>query len=171
MSRFAKRGRLKVLVLYGNSRKQFYSRLLAFEAIRILFRLGCDFRVYDSTGLPVKGIVQHLHPNVQESRDLSKWSDDPVWISCALVIAQVCGGFQSFNTVNSLRILGRWRYIFTTPIQSSSPMACTQFTDENVDKGGSRLMPSSNRDKLIDCRHEFVNYTVRLRPYSDFFGD
>lgn len=60
---------------------RFYSRLLAFEAIRILFRLGCDFRVYDSTGLPVKGIVQHLHPNVQESRDLSKWSDDPVWIS------------------------------------------------------------------------------------------
>lgn len=31
-----------------------YSRLTAFEAARLLFRLGCDVRVYDPAGLPVK---------------------------------------------------------------------------------------------------------------------
>ena len=58
-----------------------YSRLLAFEAGRILFRLGCDVRMYDPSGLPVKDDVQHSHPKVQELRDLSKWSDGHVWIS------------------------------------------------------------------------------------------
>lgn len=58
-----------------------YSRLLAFEASRILFRLGCDVRMYDPSGLPVKDDVQHSHPKVQELRDLSKWSDGHVWIS------------------------------------------------------------------------------------------
>jgi hypothetical protein len=58
-----------------------YSRLLAFEASRILFRLGCDVRMYDPSGLPVKDDTQHSHRKVQELRDLSKWSDGHVWIS------------------------------------------------------------------------------------------
>ena len=58
-----------------------YSKLLAFEASRILFRLGCDVRIYDPVGLPVKDDVQHTHPKVQELRDLSRWSDGQVWIS------------------------------------------------------------------------------------------
>lgn len=58
-----------------------YSKLLAFEASRILFRLGCDVRVYNPNGLPVKDDVQQNHPKVQELRDLSRWSDGHVWIS------------------------------------------------------------------------------------------
>lgn len=58
-----------------------YSRLLAYEASRILFRLGCDVRMYDPAGLPVKDDVQHSHPKVQELRELSKWSDGHIWIS------------------------------------------------------------------------------------------
>jgi len=58
-----------------------FSKLLAFEASRILFRLGCDVRVYDPRGLPVKDDVQHDHPKVQELRSLSRWSDGHVWIS------------------------------------------------------------------------------------------
>lgn len=58
-----------------------YSRLLAFEAARILFRLGCDVRVYNPTGLPVKDDTQHSHPKVQELRDLSRWSDGHIWVS------------------------------------------------------------------------------------------
>lgn len=58
-----------------------YSRLLALEAARVLFRLGCDVRVYDPTGLPVKDDEQHNHPKVQELRDLSRWSDGHVWVS------------------------------------------------------------------------------------------
>lgn len=58
-----------------------YSRLLAYEASRILFRLGCDVRMYDPAGLPMKDDVQHSHPKVQELRELSKWSDGHIWIS------------------------------------------------------------------------------------------
>ena len=76
-----KNDRLKVLVLYGSLRARSYSQLLSFECARILWRLGCDVRVYDPTGLPVKDDVQHQHPKVQELRDLSKWSDGHVWIS------------------------------------------------------------------------------------------
>ncbi|EDU40639.1 arsenic resistance protein ArsH [Pyrenophora tritici-repentis Pt-1C-BFP] len=72
--------RLRVLVLHGSMRQRSYSRLLAYEASRILFRLGCDVRMYDPAGLPVKD-DDHSHPKVQELRDLSKWSDGHVWIS------------------------------------------------------------------------------------------
>ncbi|KAK9321291.1 flavoprotein-like protein [Lipomyces orientalis] len=203
--------RLKVLVLYGSTRSHglytaltmnsSYSRLLAFEAARILFRLGCDVRVFNPAGLPVKDDVQHDHPKVQELRSLSNWSDGHVWISPeqhgnltavfknqidwiplstgsvrptqgrTLAIAQVSGGSQSFNTVNSLRILGRWMRMFTIPNQSSIPKAYTQFTDGDAAEGGSRLMPSGNRDRLVDCMEEFVKYTIIMRPHFELFGD
>jgi len=73
--------RLRVLVLYGSMRNRSYSRLLAYESARILFRLGCDVRVYDPTGLPMKDDVQHDHYKVQELRHLSMWSDGHVWVS------------------------------------------------------------------------------------------
>ncbi|KXL44488.1 hypothetical protein M433DRAFT_109095 [Acidomyces richmondensis BFW] len=202
--------RLKILVLYGSLRSRSYSRLLAFECARILFRLGCDVRIYDPQGLPVKDDVQHGHPKVQELRELSKWSDGHVWVSPeqhgnltavfknqidwvplstgsvrptqgrTLAIAQVSGGSQSFNSVNSLRILGRWMRMFTIPNQSSIPKAYTQFTD-SLDvadedayiaaEGGSRLMPSGNRDRVVDCMEELVKYTIIMRPHFHLFGD
>jgi len=58
-----------------------YSKLLAFEICRILWRLGCDVRVYDPTGLPMKDDVGQSHPKVQELRDLSRWSDGHFWVS------------------------------------------------------------------------------------------
>jgi arsenic resistance protein ArsH len=85
-----------------------------------------------------------------------------------LAIAQVSGGSQSFNTVNSLRILGRWMRMFAIPNQSSVPMAYKQFTEE---EDGSRLMPSGNRDRLVDCMEEFVKYTIVMRSHFDLFGD
>jgi arsenic resistance protein ArsH len=69
------------MVLFGSLRSRSYSRLLAFECARILSRLGCDVRVFDPAGLPVKDDVQHDHPKVQELRHLSKWSDGHVWVS------------------------------------------------------------------------------------------
>jgi len=73
--------RIKVLVLYGSLRQRSYSRLVALEASRILFRLGCDVRVFNPDGLPVKNDTDHNHAKVQELRDLSQWSDGHVWIS------------------------------------------------------------------------------------------
>ncbi|OIW25739.1 arsenate resistance ArsH [Coniochaeta ligniaria NRRL 30616] len=190
--------RLRILVLYGSLRSRSYSRLLAYEAARILFRLGCDVRVYNPAGLPQKDDVQHDHPKVQELRELSKWSDGHVWVSPeqhgnltgifkqqidwiplssgavrptqgrTLAIAQVNGGSQSFNAVNSLRMLGRWMRMFTIPNQSSVPKAYTQFADEVE---GSRMLPGGNRDRLVDCMEELVKYTIVMRPHFDLFGD
>lgn len=193
--------RLRVLVLTGSLRARSFSRLLAFEASRILWRLGCDVRIFDSQGLPVKDDVQHTHPKVQELRELSKWSDGHIWVSPeqhgnltavfknqidwiplstgsvrptqgrTLAIAQVNGGSQSFNAVNSLRILGRWMRMFTIPNQSSVPQAWTHFTDPDAEEGGNRMKQSGNRDRLVDCMEEFVKYTIVMRPHFSLFGD
>lgn len=193
--------RLRVLVLYGSLRKRSYSKLLAYEVARILFRLGCDVRVYDPKGLPVKDDEEHNHPKVQELRDLSRWSDGHFWVSPeqhgnltavfknqidwiplstgsvrptqgrTLGLAMVSGGSQSFNTVNSLRILGRWMRMFAIPNQSSVPQAYTLFTDEDDAEGGSRFKPCSNRDRLVDCVEEFVKYTIVMREHFGLFGD
>ncbi|GAB7332421.1 hypothetical protein MBLNU13_g04230t1 [Cladosporium sp. NU13] len=193
--------RLKVLVLYGSLRQRSYSKLLAFEVSRILWRLGCDVRVYDPTGLPMKDDVQHTHPKVQELRDLSRWSDGHFWVSPeqhgnltavfknqidwiplstgsvrptqgrTLGMAMVSGGSQSFNTVNSLRILGRWMRMFAIPNQSSIPKAYTVFTEESAPEGGSRLMEGGNRDRVVDCAEEFVKYTILMREHFGLMGD
>lgn len=192
--------RLKVLVLYGSLRARSYSRLAALECARILWRLGCDVRVYNPSGLPMKD-EQHSHEKVEEIRHLSEWCDGHVWVSPeqhgnvtavfknqidwiplstgsvrptqgrTLAIAQVSGGSQSFNTVNTLRVLGRWMRMFTIPNQSSIPKAYTQFTEEDGAEGGSRMMPSDNRDRLVDCMEEFVKYTIVMRSHFDLFGD
>lgn len=167
-----------------------YSRLLAFEVARILFRLGCDVRVYDPTGLPVKDDEQHDHLKVRELRDLSRWSDGHFWVSPeqhgnltavfknqidwiplstgsvrptqgrTLGIAMVSGGSQSFNTVNSLRVLGRWMRMFTIPNQSSVAMAYKEFDETG------RMRPSSYYDRIVDVMEELVRFTVLTRPHS-----
>lgn len=58
--------------------------------------------------------------------------------------------------------------MFAIPNQSSIPKAYTQFTEAEA---GSRLMPSGNRDRLVDCMEEFVKYTMVMRPHFDLFGD
>ncbi|KAK6436985.1 hypothetical protein LTR95_006823 [Oleoguttula sp. CCFEE 5521] len=193
--------RLRVLVIYGSLRTRSYSKLLAFEISRILLRLGCDVRVYDPSGLPMKDDANHDHPKVQELRDLSRWSDGHFWVSPeqhgnltgvfktqidwiplstgsvrptqgrTLGLAMVSGGSQSFNTVNSLRILGRWMRMFAIPNQSSIPMAYKQFTAEDGEEGGSRLMEGGNRDRVVDCVEEFVKYSLVMREHFELFGD
>ena len=59
--------------------------------------------------------------------------------------------------------------MFCIPNQSSLPKAYTQFTDEGDET--SRLLPSSNRDRLVDCMEEFVKYTIIMRPQFKLFGD
>ena len=86
-----------------------------------------------------------------------------------LGVVQVSGGSQSFNTVNTLRILGRWMRMFTIPNQSSLPKAYTQFTEEGND--ASRLMPSGNRERLADVMEEFVKFTIILKSHVHLFED
>jgi arsenic resistance protein ArsH len=74
----------------------------------------------------------------------------------ALAVMQVCGGSQSFNTVNQLRILGRWMRMLTIPNQSSVPAAYNKF--EN-----GRMIAGSHYDRIVDVMEELVRFTIMTR--------
>ena len=61
--------------------------------------------------------------------------------------------------------------MFTIPNQSSAHMAYTQFINDTAEQGGSRMMPSGNRDRIVDCIEELVRYAIIVRPCFNLFGD
>jgi arsenic resistance protein ArsH len=73
---------------------------------------------------------------------------------------QVSAGSQSFNSVNTLRLLGRWMRMVTIPNQSSVAKAYEEF-----DEAG-RMKPSAYYDRIVDVMEELVRFTVLLRPHS-----
>ena len=77
-----------------------------------------------------------------------------------LAVMQVSGGSQSFNAVNTLRLLGRWMRMFTIPNQSSVAMAYKEF-----DEAG-RMKPSSYYDRIVDVMEELVRFTVLTRGHA-----
>ena len=78
---------------------------------------------------------------------------------------QVNAGSQSFNSVNTLRILGRWMRMITIPNQSSVAKAYDEFDDNG------RMKPSSYYDRIVDVMEELVRFTVLLRPHTDQLVD
>jgi len=185
----------RILLLYGSLRERSYSRFLTLEAERILQRLGAETRVFDPHDLPVADSVPITHPKVAELRALSQWSEGQVWCSPerhgaitgvfknqidwlplqegslrptqgrTLAVMQVSGGSQSFNAVNTLRLLGRWMRMVTIPNQSSVPKAYEQF-----DEAG-RMKPSSNYDRVVDVMEELLRFTWLLRDRADYLVD
>lgn len=135
------------------------------------------------------------HPAVRELRDLSMWSEGQVWCSPerhgqitgimkaqidhlplemqgmrptqgrTLAVMQVSGGSQSFNAVNSLRLLGRWMRMVTIPNQSSIAMAYKEFDETG------RMRPSSYYDRIVDVMEELVRFTVMTRPHASQLVD
>src|SRR5580692_1535430 len=79
-----------------------------------------------------------------------------------LAVMQVSGGSQSFNTVNQLRILGRWMRMITIPNQSSVAKAHEQF-----DEAG-RMRPSLYYDRLVDVMEELLKFTYLTRGAPDY---
>lgn len=182
----------RILLLYGSLRPQSYSRLLVLEAERLLQRFGAETRVFDPAGLPMVDSVTPDHPKVRELRELSNWSEGQVWCSPerhgnmtgvfksqidwlpleigamrptqgrTLAVMQVCGGSQSFNAVNALRVLGRWMRMITIPNQSSVAKAYAEF-DEN-----GRMKPSSYYDRLTDVMEELIKFTLLTRDSADY---
>ena len=78
---------------------------------------------------------------------------------------QVSGGSQSFNAVNTLRLLGRWMRMITIPNQSSVAMAFKEF-----DEAGC-MRPSSYYDRIVDATEELVRFTILTRPHADQLAD
>jgi arsenical resistance protein ArsH len=185
----------RVLFLYGSLRARSYSRLLAEEAARIVSGLGAEVRTFDPRELPVYGSVPETHPKVQELRELSLWSEAQVWSSPeqhgaitgvmknqldwiplaigavrptqgrTLAVMQVSGGSQSFNAVNTLRLLGRWMRMFTIPNQSSVAKAYDEFHEDGT------MKDSPYRDRVVDVMEELFKFTVLLRDKSDWLVD
>jgi arsenical resistance protein ArsH len=78
---------------------------------------------------------------------------------------QVCGGSQSFNAVNQLRVLGRWMRMLTIPNQSSVAKAFLEF-----DEAG-RMKPSAYYDRVVDVMEELVKFTLLTRDVSPYLVD
>jgi arsenical resistance protein ArsH len=82
-----------------------------------------------------------------------------------LAVMQVCGGSQSFNAVNQLRVLGRWMRMFTIPNQSSVAKAFNEFDEEG------RMRPSPYYDRIVDVMEELVKFTLLLRDRASYLTD
>ena len=130
------------------------------------------------------------HPAIHELREHAIWSEGMVWCSPerhgqvtglikaqvdnlplsmggirptqgrTLAVMQVSGGSQSFNAVNTLRLLGRWMRMITIPNQSSVAKAFQEF-----DEAG-RMKPSSYYDRIVDVMEELVRFTILTRPHA-----
>ena len=185
----------RILLLYGSVRERSFSRLASEEAARLLQAMGAEARTFDPRGLPLPDDAPDTHPKVQELRQLAEWSEGMVWTSPerhgamtgimkaqidwipltlgavrptqgkTLALMQVCGGSQSFNAVNQLRILGRWMRMLTIPNQSSVAKAFMEF-----DEAG-RMKPSAYYDRIVDVMEELVKFTLLTRDQSGWLTD
>jgi arsenic resistance protein ArsH len=185
----------RILFLYGSLRERSYSRLLAEEAARIIEEMGAEVRFFHPHNLPLPASVPETHPKVQELRELVMWSEGQVWSSPemhgnvsglmkmqidwiplnigairptqgkTLAVMQVSGGSQSFNAVNTLRILGRWMRMFTIPNQSSVAKAYQEFHEDGT------MKDSSYRDRVVDVMEELYKFTLLLRDKVDYLTD
>ena len=156
---------------------------------------GAETRIYNPEGLPLPDGADEQHPKVQELRNLAQWSEGMVWCSPerhgamtgvmkaqidwiplalegmrptqgkTLAVMQVCGGSQSFNAVNQMRVLGRWMRMVTIPNQSSVSKAWMEFDDND------RMKPSSFYDRIVDVMEELMKFTIMIRGRSDYLVD
>lgn len=82
-----------------------------------------------------------------------------------LALMQVSGGSQSFNTLNQMRVLGRWMRMITIPNQSSVPKAFAEFDDEG------RMKPSPFYDRMVDVMEELIKFTLLTRGRAAYLVD
>lgn len=82
-----------------------------------------------------------------------------------LALMQVCAGSQSFNTVNQMRILGRWMRMITIPNQSSVPKAFGAFHDDG------RMKPSPLYNRMVDVMEELMKFTLLTRGRAAYLVD
>ena len=185
----------RILLLYGSLRKRSFSRLVIEESARLLERMGAEVHIFNPQGLPLPDRCEADHPKVAELRELVTWSEGQVWCSPerhgsmtgimkaqidwiplslgavrptqgkTLAVMQVCGGSQSFNAVNQLRVLGRWMRMITIPNQSSVPKAFLEFGDDD------RMKPSGYYNRIVDVMEELVKFTLLTRDNSDYLTD
>ena len=185
----------RFLLLYGSLRTRSFSRLLTEEAARILTLMGGEVKIFNPSGLPLPDDAPETHTKVAELRQLSEWSEGMVWCSPerhgamtgilkaqidwiplaigavrptqgkTLALMQVCGGSQSFNAVNQMRVLGRWMRMITIPNQSSVAKAFLEFDEHD------RMKPSAYFDRVVDVLEELYKFTLLTRGNTNYLVD
>ena len=185
----------RILLLYGSLRERSFSRLVVEESARLLNAFGAQTRIFNPEGLPQPDTHDESHPKVKELRELMIWSEGQVWCSPerhgamtgifksqidwvplslggvrptqgkTLAVMQVCGGSQSFNAVNQMRILGRWMRMVTIPNQSSVAKAFLEFEEDG------RMKPSPYYNRIVDVMEELMKFTLLLRDNKNQFVD
>ena len=185
----------RFLMLYGSLRERSYSRLLTYEAARLLEAMGGEVRVFDPHGLPLPDGAPDTHPKGVELRGLAQWAEGIVWCSPerhgamtgimkaqidwiplalgavrptqgkTLAVMEVSGGSQSFNAVNQLRVLGRWMRMLTIPNQSSVAKAFLEFAEDG------RMKPSAYYDRVVDVMEELFKFTLLTRDIGPYLVD
>ena len=176
----------RILLLYGSNRERSYSRLAVLEAGRILEYFGAEVKIFHPKGLPL--------PEDADT-ELLAWSEGMVWCSPerhgsmssifksqidwiplaggairatqgkTLALMQVSGGSQSFNSLNQMRVLGRWMRMITIPNQSSIPKAFLEFEEDG------RMKPSAFYDRIVDVMEELYKFTLLTRGQSKYLTD
>jgi arsenic resistance protein ArsH len=185
----------RILLLYGSLRQRSFSRLLVEESAHLLHAMGAETRVFNPSGLPLPDDAPESHPKVIELRELATWAEGMVWCSPerhgamtgimktqidwipltlgaqrptqgkTLALMQVCGGSQSFNAINQMRVLGRWMRMVTIPNQSSIAKAFQEFDEHD------RIKPSAYLDRVVDVLEELVKFTWLTRDVSPYLVD
>lgn len=185
----------RILLLYGSNRERSYSRLAVMEAGRILQHFGAEVKIFHPKGLPLPEDVETSHPKVQELHELLAWAEGMVWCSPerhgsissilkaqidwiplaagairatqgkTLALMQVCGGSQSFNALNQMRVLGRWMRMITIPNQSSIAKAFMEFEDDG------HMKASSYYDRIVDVMEELYKFTLLTRGQTRYLTD
>ncbi|WP_312158545.1 arsenical resistance protein ArsH [Acinetobacter sp.] len=185
----------RILLLYGSNRERSYSRLAVLEAGRILEYFGAEVKIFHPKGLPLPEDAETSHAKVQELHTLLAWAEGMVWCSPerhgsmssilkaqidwiplaagairatqgkTLALMQVCGGSQSFNALNQMRVLGRWMRMITIPNQSSIAKAFMEFDEEG------RMKASSYYDRIVDVMEELYKFTLLTRGQAGYLTD
>ena len=70
----------RILILYGSVRERSFSRLIAYEAERLLKWQGCETKIFNPKGLP-QPHGDDKHPKVKELREAALWAEGMVWVS------------------------------------------------------------------------------------------
>ena len=78
---------------------------------------------------------------------------------------QVRGGSQAVNSLNQLRIVGRWMRMITIPNQSSVTKAFLEFEEDR------RMTPPAFYDRIVDVMEELFKFTLLTRGQSKYLTD
>jgi arsenic resistance protein ArsH len=190
----------RILLLYGSLRERSYSRLLTFEAQRLLEAFGAQTRVFHANGLPLPddAPADHPpveHPKVAELREAMLWSEGQVWTSperhgamSAVMKAQIDwiplpGGavrptqgrtlavMQVSGGSQSFNAVNQMRILGRWMRMIAIPNQSSVAKAWQEFTEEGRMKPSAYYDRVVDVMEELVKFTLLTRGVSDHLTD